>query len=109
MTRRSYKRPFPTPPTPDGILQFQTHTANAFEALYSGRTNSVGDVTLTAGTSTTLANPFFHENSVIVFMPKSAAAAAIHPSIWVTPGQRTATINHSTAVGGEAYSWAAFG
>ena len=74
-----------------------------------GRVNSVNDVALSTGTTTIINHPFLHENSVVMFMPKSAAAAALASSIWVTPGLKTATINHSSAAGGEAFSWAALG
>lgn len=109
MTRGSNRRAYPTPPTTDGFAKAQVLFAQSFESLFGGRINSVNDFTLTAGTSTVITSPFFHGSSVLIFMPKSAAAAALHPSMWVVPGLRTATINHATAVGGEAFSWAALG
>lgn len=109
MPQTSYPVVIATLPTDQGLKNAnRRNSENSLNAV-AGRLNSVGDLTLTAGTSTTLNSPYIHNGSMIVLMAKSAAAAAIHPSVWITPALKTATITHSTAAGGEAFRWAAFG
>lgn len=52
--------------------------AQAVNSILQGKINSVGTVTLTAGAgTTTVSNPLVTKNSVILFAPQTAHAAAI--------------------------------
>lgn len=108
-TRRGYLVPQRQAPTEQGYKHFQRAVQDALPNIMQGRLNCAGDLTLTAGTTTTLTDAILHTCSVIILMPKSAAAAALQSSIYITPAQGSATLTHSTAAGGEAFSWVALG
>lgn len=75
---------FYQPPPPDSanespaaLRQFARQIATACGLLFQGKSNNVGTVTLTAGTTTTtLADPRLTVDSVLTFDPKTANAAA---------------------------------
>lgn len=103
MARRSYRVPFQRPK--EAIVQAVTELVDIVRLqLMQGKVNSALDVTLSSGTSTTITSPFIHENSVILLMPKSSAAGSVLSGHYITPGDETATITHSTAAGTETAS-----
>lgn len=110
MTRKTYPLPIRQPvQSVEGMARLATSVIDAVENLFQGRSNAVGDLTLTAGTSTTLTHPSLHADSVIVFVPTNAAAFALGAPYASTRAARTATLTHATAVGTETYAWAALG
>lgn len=109
MARTSVPIPRAGLPTPEGMQEFQRNAVQTISLLVNGRMNAVGDVTLTAGTTTTLANTHIHPLSVIVFAPTNAAAYALGLPYASTRGDKTATLTHPSAAGTETYAWAAFG
>lgn len=77
----------------------------AVRQLITGRSNSTGTVTLTAGvTSTTIVSEVVNENAQVFLFPKTANAAAelgngtIYASISRIAGTPTVTITHANAV-----------
>ena len=103
-----HRIPKAVPPSEAGLRSALHQIIASVDRLFKGHVNCVGEITLTAGTTTVLTYPELHAEKGIFFMPKSAAAAVIHPSIWAVCGQGTATITHATAAGTETYRWAAF-
>jgi hypothetical protein len=98
------------PATAAGFKSALHQIITAVDRLFKGHVNCVGEITLTAGTTTVLTYPELHSEKGIFFMPKSAAAAALYTSsafrCAVTQG--SATITHASAAGTETYRWAAF-
>lgn len=72
--------------------------AAAVNALLQGRSNNTGTVTLTpAATSTALSDPRIGGGSTILFMPRTANAAAALSGLHVaTLGKGTATLAHAS-------------
>lgn len=72
--------------------------ARAVNNLLDGKLNSVGDVTLATGTTTTVvANYFAHSGSKILFMPTTANAAAALATTYAAGGTNGFTITHASA------------
>lgn len=110
MARQGYRAPIPYPSTEKGLEATRRDFVQIVGGIMQGKVNCVGDLTLTAGTSTTLNNPLIHEQSVIIFVPTNAAAAALSTQPYAsTRGNETATITHATAAGTETFAWVAFG
>lgn len=114
MSKVSYRVPVPRPYNREGFETFQKDAISVFRDLRDGKINARGNLTLTAGTATTLTSPFVHSQSVILFMPTNAAAAAIVPYVTARTYDRatavgTATLTHATAAGTETYEWIALG
>ncbi|MFA6134661.1 MAG: hypothetical protein WC869_11665 [Phycisphaerae bacterium] len=73
-------------------------TARTINQILDGRINSVGSVTLTASTTTTvIADPRAHVNSKVLLMPTSANAAAALATTWIAAAARSVTVNHASA------------
>ena len=72
--------------------------AQAINLATDGKLNSVGGVTLTENVTTTvLLDKRMGVDSVLLFIPTSANAAAIIASIYVSSkGKETATITHTS-------------
>ena len=72
------------PPPPDAgndsapaLRQFARQISSAVRLLFQGKTNNTGEVTLTASaTTTTLSDPRLTVDSVVLFDPLTANAAA---------------------------------
>lgn len=87
MTRRSRLKP-------EGATSREI--AFVVNQLLLGQINSVGEVTLEAGqSSTTLERPYIGANSIILLMPGTANAAAEQANIWITCQSGSGTIRHS--------------
>lgn len=72
--------------------------ARTVNLLLEGRINSVGNVTLSTATTTTLVSNYYaNVNSKVLLMPQSANAAAALATTWVVPSARSMTINHASA------------
>lgn len=110
MARRGYKAPIPYPPTSEGLEATRRDFVQIVSGIMQGKVNCAGDLTLSAGTSTTLNSPILHEESVILFAPTNAAAAALSTQPYAsTRANQTATITHATAAGTETFVWVALG
>lgn len=97
-------RSFPTPELDWGSYTDQIKAAelawnNAviLDGVMDGKINATGTVTLTANSATTtLADLRIGPNSIIVFMPTTANAAAEKDNLYVSSrGKETATLTHS--------------
>lgn len=69
--------------------------------LIDGRSNASGDVTLTAGaTSTLVESPIFNANARVLLTPKTANAAAAAATTYanMTAGGGSFTVTHANAV-----------
>ncbi len=64
---------------------------------------SLTKVTLTAGTSSVIANEFVTTEAAIVLMPTSSAAAALSPYVSARAVGVSFTLTHATAAGTETY------
>ncbi len=60
-------------------------------------------VTLSAGTSTVVAETSMTDTSRVLLTPTSSAAAAIHPYVSARTVGTGFTLTHSSAAGGETY------
>lgn len=74
-----------------------TKFAFAVQQLAQGRSNAVGEVTLTAGAATTTVNnQTCGTESIILLMPKTANAAGALATTWVSHvGPGTFTLSHA--------------
>lgn len=72
--------------------------ARTVNLLLDGRINSVGEITLSTATTTTVASNYFaNVNSKVLLMPQSANAAAALATTWVVPAARSLTFNHASS------------
>lgn len=81
-------------------------------SVIDGKSNNVGDVTLTASaTTTTLTDPLIGPESFIDFMPQTANAVAAKANLYVSSrGNGTATLTHaSSANADQAFSYLVVG
>lgn len=79
---------------PDGATSREI--AFVTNQILLGRINSVGELTLEAGqSSTTLQRPYIGTDSVVLLMPRTANAAAAHMNIWMSCQSGEAILNHS--------------
>lgn len=114
MTKRSYRVPVPRPYNERGFSEFQQDAISALKDIRDGKINSRGNLTLSAGMTTSITSPFIHSESNIQLMPTNAAAAAITWHISDRTYNRatavgTATVTHSLAAGTETFEWVALG
>ena len=81
----------------DAVGHRRRIAAGVRDAL-DGRTNGAGEITLTASaTSTVVSDPRAGTDSVILFMPLTAAAATAQASIYVSSrGDGTFTVTHAS-------------
>ena len=89
-----------TPKVPRTWHDESDHRARISDTLNNvlrGKTNNYGSVTLTASSATTtLTDIRIGINSVILFQPTTANAAAEIPTLYPgTPGDGTVTLNHA--------------
>lgn len=104
--------PIPPRNLPDNIPSWLRQVAAAVIALYDGRSNNVGDVTLTANSATTtLSDERISAQSVITFMPRTANAATGMTALYVSArGKQTATLTHANnAQADRTYSYVVTG
>ncbi len=79
--------------------------SNSINSLGDGRSNAVGDVTLTLSSATTLvSDPRVGTDSVVTLMPTNAAAATEAPYVAVTAG--SFTITHANAATSRTFRYA---
>jgi hypothetical protein len=72
--------------------------ARTVNLLIDGRINSVGEVTLSTATTTTVVSSYYaNVNSKVLLMPQTANAAAAVATTWVTPAARSLTFNHASS------------
>ena len=97
-------------PTQEGFSEESyRQLINAVQNLFSGASNITKDGALSVGTSTVVQHPQLHKNSVITLMPTNADAGSVLSGHYITPGDKQATITHSTAAGTETFAWTAQG
>ena len=91
----------------------QRAVAEVVRGVMDGKTNNTGSVTLATGgaTTTTLTDRRIGPESVIVFVPASAAANSDSSRIYTSnQDQGTATINHvANVVASKTYRYAVIG
>jgi len=100
------------PDTEEGRRQAANELLKVVQGLMHGKMNLRGELTLTAGVTTTVQHSSFHSGTIFLMMPANAAAAAItwHVSNRTdAEGGGTITITTSTAAGTETFEWVAFG
>lgn len=91
----------------------QRAVAEVVRGIMDGKTNNTGTLTLATGgaTTTTLTDRRIGPDSVIVFVPASAAANADATRVYASAqGQGTATVNHAANVtANKTYRYAVIG
>jgi len=91
----------------------QRAVAEVVRGVMDGKTNNTGSITLAVGSAvtTTLTDRRIGVDSVIVFVPASAAANADTSRIYASAqGQGTATVNHAANVtANKTYRYALIG
>jgi len=87
--------------------------AEVVRGVMDGKTNNTGSITLAIGgaTTTTLNDRRISANSVIMFVPASAAANADSARIYASnQGQGTATVNHvANSTASKTYKYVVIG
>jgi len=91
----------------------QREVAEVVRGIMDGKTNNTGTLTLATGgaTSTTLTDRRIGPDSVILFVPASAAANADSARIYASSqGQGTCTVNHvANSTANKTYRYAIIG
>jgi len=91
----------------------QRAVAEVVRGVMDGKTNNTGSITLAVGSAvtTTLTDRRIGVDSVIVFVPASAAANADATRVYASAqGQGTATVNHAANVtANKTYRYALIG
>jgi hypothetical protein len=91
----------------------QRAVAEVVRGVMDGKTNNTGSITLAVGSAvtTTLTDQRIGVDSVIVFVPASAAANADATRVYASAqGQGTATVNHAANVtANKTYRYAVIG
>jgi hypothetical protein len=87
----------PVPRSWNSTLDHLARIADCVNNILKGKTNNVGDVTLTASSATTtITDPRIGANSAILMQPTTAnAAAALSGLYFDTPGNGTVVVNHA--------------
>jgi len=85
------------PPVHANEVEHRRLLSQGVNSLFDGKINSVGSVTLDAGTNTTtLIDLRIGVNSVILLMPTTATAATANAAgIYITTTAESATITHN--------------
>ena len=95
------------------ILAFlEEHVIPVLRGTTQGKTNNVGDVTLTASsTTTTLTDANLTPNSHIAFTPRTANAATAKAGLYVSARDNgTATLTHANSANADQiFTFAIFG
>ena len=80
--------------TPEFIRKVVASVNNAMK----GKTNNTGEITLTpSATSSVFTDNFCNSNSVVLLVPVTANAANNASGLYVTAGDKTFTVNHSSS------------
>jgi len=91
----------------------QRQVAEIVRGVMDGKTNNTGSITLAVGgaTTTTLSDRRIGADSVIMFVPASAAANADSARIYASnQGQGTATVNHvANSTASKTYKYVVIG
>jgi hypothetical protein len=84
-------------------------TAVILQWVRNGKLNCVGEVTLTAGTSTTITDPLIGPDSTVIPVAKGAAAEALTGIGVDNYATGSCVMHHSAAAGTEVFRYCVIG